>query len=331
MAPSAAEPLSPAARAAAVKAKALALGFSAAGITDPVPPPHGDALQYWLDRGLAGTMRYMHRQAARRRDPRQIMDGVRSIVVVLYNYHSEDPPPVSGSGRVAKYARGPDYHRALAPALDGLRQYIQDLGGSGTRTRSFVDAGPVPERELAQRAGLGWIGKNTMLIRPGLGSFTFIASVFTTLELAPDKPFTADRCGSCTRCLAACPTAAFPAERVLDARRCISYLTIEFRGDIPRETASRMGTWVFGCDVCQDVCPWNHKFARPQAVPLVQIEPSRTWVPFEAFGALDESGFEAQYGWTPLERPGLKGMRRNSAIAARNAGERTDDGSDQAS
>jgi epoxyqueuosine reductase len=302
------------------------LGFSAVGITDPAPPPHADALRRWLDQGRAGTMRYMYRQAARRKNPRLVMDGVQSIVVVLYNYMSVDPPSVPGTGKIARYARGQDYHRALVPALDALRQYVEELGGPGARARSFVDAGPVPERELAQRAGLGWIGKNTMLIRPGLGSFTFIASVFTTLELTPDVPFIADRCGSCTRCLEACPTGAFPAERVLDARRCISYLTIEFRGDIPRETASLMGTWIFGCDVCQVACPWNHKLARPPAAPLVPMEPARAWVPFNAFAALDESGFDAQYGWTPLERAGLNGMRRNSTIAARNAGESTDDG-----
>jgi epoxyqueuosine reductase len=329
VAPEAAESLTPGARAAAVKAKAIALGFAAAGVTDPAPTPHADALQRWLDRGLGGTMRYLHRQAAKRKNPQSVMDGARSIVVVLYNYATQDPIDARRAGKVAKYGRGPDYHRALAPALSTLCRYIEAIGGPGTQTRPFVDAGPVPERELAQRAGLGWIAKNTMLIRPGLGSFTFIASVFTTAELAPDAPFTADHCGSCTRCLDACPTGAFPAERVLDARRCISYLTIEFRGEIAREDAARMGTWVFGCDVCQDVCPWNHKFAREQPAALVSLEPARAWIPFDAFAALDEAAFDAQYGWTPLERPGLRGMRRNVAIAERNAGEGAGDGSVQ--
>jgi epoxyqueuosine reductase len=250
---------------------------------------------------------------------------------VLYNYAMDDAPPIPAAGKVAKYARGPDYHRALAPALERLRECIDRVGGTGTRSRCFVDAGPVPERELAQRAGLGWIAKNTMLIRPGLGSFTFIASVFTTAMLARDAPFTADRCGSCTRCLDACPTSAFPVERVLDARRCISYLTIEFGGEIGRDTAARMSHWVFGCDVCQDVCPWNGKFARAPAVPLVALDASRTWIPFDAFTTLDDTAFDAQYGWTPLERPGLRGMRRNAAIAARNAAEGTDDGPVQSS
>jgi epoxyqueuosine reductase len=327
VAPEAAEPLTPAARSAAVKAKARALGFAAVGVTDAGPTPHADALDRWLAQGMAGTMGYMPRQAAARKHPAQIMDGVQSIVVVLCNYAMPEPGSAGPAGKVAMYARGPDYHRALAPALEALREYVDATGGTGTRSRWFVDAGPVPERELAQRAGLGWIGKNTMLIRPGLGSFTFIASVFTTAVLAPDPPFTADRCGSCTRCLDACPTDAFPADRVLDARRCISYLTIELRGDIPRETAARMGSWIFGCDVCQDVCPWNHKFARAPGTPLFPLDPSRTWVPFDAFASLDETGFQAQYGWTPLERPGLAGMRRNAAIAARNAGEEGDGGS----
>jgi epoxyqueuosine reductase len=188
-------------------------------------------------------------------------------------------------------------------------------------TRVFVDAGPVPERELAQRAGLGWIGKNTMLIRPGLGSYTFIAAVFTDAALARDLPFATDRCGSCTRCLVACPTDAFPHPRVLDARQCISYLTIEHRGGIPDDLAPRMGEWVFGCDVCQDVCPWNRKFAAPGPSTLVELDQSREWVPLDAFAVLDEDGFRQQYGWTPLERPGLGGMRRNTAIAERNAAE----------
>lgn len=276
---------------------------------------------------MAGTMAYMRRQAARRKAPREIFDGVRSIVVVLYNYVVSDEPPVRGAGQVAKYARGPDYHHALKPALDELCSFVDGIGGPGTRSRSFVDAGPVPERELAQRAGLGWIGKNTMLIRPGLGSFTFIASVFTTAVLAPDTPFEADRCGSCTRCLDACPTGAFPVQRVLDARRCISYLTIEFRGEIEPDDAARMGSWIFGCDACQDVCPWNEKFARAPTASLIALDPARTWIPFDAFAALDEAAFAAQYGWTPLERPGLEGMRRNAAIAAQNAGEVPDDGS----
>jgi epoxyqueuosine reductase len=306
-----------------VKARAIALGFSAAGITDPAATPHANDLQRWLDAGMAGTMRYLHRQASHRVHPQRIMDEARAVVVLLYNYAHEEPAEVAGSGKVAKYARGPDYHRALQPALEALSEYIVALGGPGTSARPFVDAGPVPERELAQRAGLGWIGKNTMLIHPGMGSFTLIASVFTSAVLAADTPFAADRCGTCTRCLDACPTGAFPSERVLDARLCVSYLTIEFRGDVDDPAASRMGNRIFGCDDCQDVCPWNRKFAREQSQPLLRMDPDRAWIPLDAFAALDTTAFDAQFGWTPLERPGLHGMRRNAGIAARNARRKT--------
>jgi len=313
--------LTPRDGAASIKARARQLGFAAVGIADLAPVPHGDRLDRWLDEGFAGTMRYLHRQAAKRKAPESIVPGARVAVVVLYNYSDRDPQTVAGAGRVARYARGEDYHHALVPALEALASHIESVGGPGTTTRAFVDAGPVPERELAQRAGLGWIGKNTMLIRPGLGSYTFIASILTNANLPVDPPFTADRCGTCTRCLTACPTEAFPEPRVLDARRCISYLTIEFRGEIAGDLGTRMESWVFGCDVCQDACPWNQKFAREEPASLVTLDPERAWIPFGAFAALDEAAFDKQYGWTPLERPGLEGMRRNMAIAERNAAE----------
>jgi len=184
--------------------------------------------------------------------------------------------------------------------------------------RPYVDAGPVPERELAQRAGVGWIGKNTMLIDPRRGSFTFIGSVLTNVDLAVDPPFEADRCGSCTRCLEACPTDAFPAPRVLDATRCISYLTIEHRGKVPSELAPKMGDWLFGCDVCQDVCPWNEKFAHPTSDRWWEVGSGRAWVALDEFERLDAAGFGRRYGETAFSRPGLGGMQRNAAIVRRN-------------
>lgn len=318
MAPQAAPALS-AERAARVKAEARRLGFSDAGITDLAPLPHADVLDEWLARGYAGTMRYMHRQAERRKHPEHIVDGATRAVVVSYNYAHEDATEPERHGRVAKYARGQDYHEALRPVLDRLGAFIQEIGGPGSICRSYVDAGPIPEREMAQRAGLGWIGKNTMLIAPTRGSFTLLASVLTNVDLAPDPPFSADRCGSCTRCLDACPTAAFPAPRVLDATRCISYLTIEYRGSIAQDLALRMGNWVFGCDICQDVCPWNQKFAGGGEDGILSLDAARAWVPLDQFASLDESAFGEQYGWTPLARPGLSGMRRNTALAAANA------------
>jgi epoxyqueuosine reductase len=306
-------------RAAQVKAVARRLGFAAAGVTTLAPVRHADALDRWLDAGHAGNMRYMHRQADRRKEPERIVDGASRAVVVLYNYVTSDAPKPPASGRVAKYARGQDYHVGLRPALERLAAFIRDLGGPDSVARPYVDAGPVPERELAQRAGLGWIGKNTMLIDPRRGSFTMIGSVLTNVDLAIDPPFEADRCGSCTRCLDACPTAAFPEPRVLDATRCISYLTIEYRGDIPGPLAGHMRDWVFGCDVCQDVCPWNRKFARDGEDGILHLDPARGWVPLGAFEDLDEAGFAHRHSWTPMERPGLQGMRRNCAVAADNS------------
>ena len=188
-------------------------------------------LEAWLASGRAGTMRYLHRQARKRKEPQRIDRAARSVVVVLDNYFSADEPVDREPPRVAKYGRGTDYHRVTLQRLTQLADFLRRRGAQVARV--YTDAGPVPERELAQRAGLGWIGKNTMLIRPGVGSFFFIGSVLTDLALPPDPPFGVDHCGSCTRCLEACPTEAILEPRVLDATRCISYLTIEYRGPIP--------------------------------------------------------------------------------------------------
>jgi epoxyqueuosine reductase len=310
--------VTPAARSARIKRGARELGFDSAGIADLSPIPHADALDRWLAGGLAGTMRYMHRQAARRRAPATIVRGAARAVVVTRNYYQADPPAAPRSGRIAKYARGLDYHASLAPPLERLATLVRSLGPSGTIARPFVDAGPVPERELAQRAGLGWIGKNTMLIDPQRGSYLFLATVLTDLDVAVDPPFTADRCGTCTRCLDACPTGAFAEARVLDATKCVAYLTIEHRGPAPPDLAPSMGDWVFGCDVCQDACPWNGKFARPGTGADLAIEPGHAWVPLDEFASLSDAAFAERYGSTPLARPGLEGMRRNARIAAAN-------------
>ncbi len=312
--------MTPERRAQLVKARARALGFDGVGITDLAPVPHGEALTSWLDRGMAGTMTYMERQAPRRLDPSTILPGASRAVVVTRNYNNPDGPSHPVTGRVAKYARGRDYHHALAEPLQSLASYIVSLGGSGTTARSYVDAGPVPERELAQRAGLGWIGKNTMLIDAAAGSFIFLATVLTDLELTMDDPFQADRCGSCRRCLEACPTDAFFRERVLDSRRCVSYLTIEHRGEIDGALAPGMGDWVFGCDICQDVCPWNIKFARTADDPILEQDTTLEWLDLERLTRMSEVEFDTRYGATALERPGVNGMRRNALIAARNRG-----------
>jgi len=311
-------------RAATVKRRALELGFTAVGIATLEPVPHGDALDRWLDAGQAGTMHYLHRQAARRREPARIFPAARVAVVTLTEYlHRAPGADPAGPGaaapdaRVAQYAWSTDYHRVLTPRLDRLAAAIAETA-PGAVSRWYVDAGPVPERELAQRAGLGWIGKNTMLIDPRRGSYTFIGVVLTDADLAPDAPFESDRCGTCRACLDACPTAAFPEPRVLDARRCISYLTIEHRGEFSGEERDRVAGWLFGCDVCQDVCPWNVRFA--SVTPDADLAPRPGLAAPDPMDLLDTpaQSFDERYGVTAFARAGPAGMRRNAAAVLYN-------------
>ena len=291
-----------------VKDRARELGFIACGITDTTPVLHAAELDRWLENGYAGTMRYLHRQAKRRKEPALIAPEAKSVIVVLDNYFTEDEPG-SDVPRVARYARGRDYHLDLIERLDQLAQWLRENGA--TFARSFADAGPVPERELAQRAGLGWIGKNTMLLRPGAGSFFFIGSIFSDLELPADTPFDSDRCGSCTRCIEACPTDAIIAPRVLDATRCISYLTIEYRGDFDQAATEKLAGWAFGCDICNEVCPWNITFAEPTTNVAYSTRMNDAGEDPEWFDRMSQKDFDQKYGDTPFSRPGLTGMRRN--------------------
>ena len=294
--------------AAAVKRQAEELGFVACGITDPSPIDDGGWLDRWLAGGYAGVMRYLHRQARKRKDPRLIIPGTKSVVVVLDNYYDGDPDP-GPPPKVARYARGEDYHRVTRERLEPLADLLLSHGARIAHT--FADSGPVPERALALRAGLGWIGKNTMLIRPGAGSFFFIGTLFTDLALEQDRSEPTDHCGSCTRCLDACPTGALVEPRVLDATRCISYLTIEQKGPIPDQVAERLDGWVFGCDICNEVCPWNQRFAQPTTADEFRSRHHLDGAAPELFDGMGEEEFARQYGDTPLERPGLRGMRRN--------------------
>lgn len=299
-----------------VKSHARSLGFIACGITDLAPTPHAEQLTAWLASGHAGNMRYLHRQAKKRKSPSLIEMNAKRAIVVLDNYYS------SGSSnsvpRIARYAQGRDYHAVTRERLERLAEFLRQ-NGAGV-AHAYVDSGPVPERELAQRAGLGWIGKNTMLIRPGAGSWCFIGTVLTDLELPIDPPFDTDHCGTCTRCLEACPTAAFPEPRVLDATHCISYLTIEHRGPIPEPLADLLQGWAFGCDICNEACPWNIRFAEETIVPGFEPRPRADRGDPGHFEKLTETEFEAQYGDTPLERPGLGRMRRNWRAALRSVG-----------
>lgn len=288
------------------------MGFQAVGIAPLDRNLHAEELDRWLAAGYAGTMTYLQRQAAKRKEPQRILPEARVAVVTLTNYFH-------GTARhgVAQYAWSADYHRVLGPRLERLAAAIRELS-PGARTRSYVDAGPVPERELAQRAGLGWIGKNMMLIHPALGSFTFIGVILSDADLAPDLPFEADRCGTCRRCLDACPTDAFIAPHLMDARRCISYLTIEHRGGFTDGQREMVGEWVFGCDICQDVCPWNVKFAAPTNDPALAPRPEFSAPDLVELLAADADAFDRRYGDTPFERPGVAGMRRNAAAVLSN-------------
>lgn len=306
-------------RAFLVKERALELGFAAVGIADLSPNSHGEQLRRWLSNGMAATMGYMHRQAERRLEPSRILPGANRCVVVLRNHFSADPPTEPRKGRVAKYARGIDYHEALKKPLQQLADYVCSLGDKGTVARPYVDAGPVPERELAQRAGLGWIGRSSMLINPKIGSNVFVAVVLTNLEITLDEPFSRDLCGRCNRCVERCPTGAINPGRLVDSRRCVSYLTIEHKGEIAEELRAPIGDWILGCDICQNVCPWNEKFARVAEDALLQIETTKALEDLDALLALTADDFDERFANTAFERPGLLGVRRNAGIALENS------------
>ena len=297
----------------AVATRAREIGFLACGVAQLGPSQRAAALDDWLARGYAGTMRYLHRQAKKRKNPALIVRGAKVAVVVLENYLPRSGPTVRPSGRpsvsLAKYAQGADYHVVMMRRLEALAGFLLEHGA--TMARPWVDSGPVPERELAERAGLGWIGKNTMLIRPGVGSFFFIGTGFTDLALEPAVPMATDHCGTCTRCLDACPTQALVASRLLDATRCISYLTIEQKRDIPAELAARLDGWAFGCDVCNDVCPWNERFGVPTTRPEYQRRSDPDPSDPGYFERMEAGEFDARFADTPLARPGLERMRRN--------------------
>ncbi|WP_411282207.1 tRNA epoxyqueuosine(34) reductase QueG [Gemmatimonas sp.] len=250
-----------------LKAQAFGLGFDLVGITSLGPPASRARFDAWLEAGYQGEMGYLAGEGAElRRDSRRPHAGATHAIVLATQYGGREP-----SGPVARYARGDDYHELLRERTRALHHWLEAVLDRSIHARPYVDSGPVLERDLAQRAGLGWFGKNTMLINPTIGSFFFLSSLFVEVDagvgLAVDDPFEADRCGSCTRCLDACPTQAFVEPRVLDATKCISYLTIELRGAIPEGLREQMGGMIYGCDVCQEVCPWNVRFTTAMREP----------------------------------------------------------------
>lgn len=307
-----------------IRAQAYGLGFDLVGITTLGPVEGAAALDGWLERGYAGDMEYIARGAEKRRDTRLPVAGATSAIVVALDYGGAEP-----SGPVARYARGDDYHEIMVDRLRDLQRWIGREVGGPIRGKAYVDTGPILERELARKAGLGWFGKNTMLINPRRGSFFFLGALFVELELEPDTPFEADRCGSCTRCLDACPTGAFEGPRVLDATKCISYLTIETKGEIPEELRAGVGERIYGCDVCQEVCPWNVRFARelPEGSPFEAREVIAGRDAKALAGeilAMSQEEFTAAFRRSPMKRAKLRGLKRNAAVVLGNLGTRKD-------
>lgn len=303
-----------------IKAHTYGLGFDLAGITTLGPVESAEAFERWLEGGYAGEMHYLGRGAAKRRDTRRPVPGTRSAVVVGLDYGGR-----SESGPVARYARGEDYHELMVDRLVELHRAIERELGRSVRGKAYVDTGPILERDLARRAGLGWFGKNTNLIHPRRGSFFFLGALLLDLNLRADPPFEADRCGSCTRCLDACPTGALVAPRELDATRCISYLTIELKGAIPEPLRGGIGDLLYGCDICQEVCPWNVRFARelpdgsPYAARAALGGKDARQLARDLLG-MSQPEFSAAFRGSPMKRAKLRGLKRNAAVVLGNVG-----------
>ena len=307
-----------------IKEQARRLGFPLAGVTAPEPPPHFSTFERWLDAGQHGNMAYLAdgRARARRGDPRLILPECQSILVLAAPYAdprsaeaSDQPGP---SGRVAAYAWGDDYHDVFPARLKELVAFIEAEVGHPVPNRYYTDTGPLLERDLAQRAGLGWIGKNTCLINPKHGSYFLLAEILLGIGLEPDPPFLNDHCGTCTRCIQACPTDCILPDRTINARRCISYLTIELKEDIPEELRPLLGDWVFGCDVCQMVCPWN-RFAseRVDGTFSPRLDVSRPNLIHEL--ELTPETFNRKFKGNPVKRAKRRGYLRNVAVALGNS------------
>jgi len=297
-----------------IKRKALELGFQSVGFAAADPPPHLDAYTAWLEKGYHGTMHYLTRHASVKADPKNLLPGAKTIIAVALNYNQPNPPK-AGHPHIARYALGRDYHKVIRGKLNGLAKFIE-VQAPGTQTRACVDSTPILERDYAQQAGLGWYGKNTCLIDSKRGSWFFIGLLITSLDLPPDAPAVGG-CGNCTKCVEACPTGAivFEEERwQLDARRCISYLTIEHKGALDFDTAG----WTFGCDVCQEVCPFNE--ARPSQPErgLTTSEPDflnrKEWPSLERLRVIEADEWDILTSGSPVRRTGLEGLRRNAAL-----------------
>lgn len=305
---------------AAVRTAAREAGFQLVGIAPAVRPPGADHLHEWLQQGYAGRMEWIERRLDAYEDPDRVLSGVRTVVMVGLNYASDEPvEPPSGCGRISRYAwNDRDYHDVIRENLKPVAAAIHEVM-SAARTRIVVDTAPLLERDFAQLAGLGWFGKNTLLINKWQGSWFFLGALLTDVELEYDAPHHTAHCGTCTACMDACPTDAFPEPWVLDARRCISYLNIELRDEpVPPELRPGMQDWLFGCDICQDVCPWNRK--APADNRRFAAVPGRNPVDCVALLMMTEEQFRVRFRDTPLYRTGRDTIARNAAIVLGNTG-----------
>jgi epoxyqueuosine reductase len=308
-----------------IQAEAKILGFSLAGITRPERPAHYFTFKNWLKLGRHGTMTYLSdpERVERRFDPQSVMPEARSVISLSMLYSSplhfpDDAQAAEIRGRVAAYAWGDDYHMIIPSRLDQLAERISKLVGQPILQRRYTDTGPILERDLAQRAGLGWIGKNTCLISSRTGSFFFLAELFVNTDLEPDTPFAFDRCGSCQLCIQACPTRCIQPDRTIDATRCISYLTIENKGAIPADLRPQMGNWIFGCDICQEVCPWNIRFALASGEPAFSSRPGLPRPNLRQELGLSPQEFNLKFKHNPILRAHRRGYLRNVCVALGN-------------
>jgi epoxyqueuosine reductase len=297
---------------AALKEEALRLGFDLVAATPAVVSPDFERLREWIAQGHAGHMQYMVERLEARRHPDGVLPGVKSLLMLAANYRTAEPREAGlGQAQVSRYAWGEDYHGVIRRRLHMLADLHRRLA-PGADVRGVVDTAPLLERQFARLAGLGWIGKNTLLINERFGSWLFLAALLSTAELAYDEPMATDRCGSCRACLDACPTGALCAPNQLDARRCLSYLMVELREPMPAEFRAARGRRIFGCDACQEACPWNRQ-TPTGAEPAFQPGPGMNPVELSELKALDEEAFRRRFRHTPLWRPGHEAVLRNAA------------------